>query len=222
MHTNTHSASAGAARGAISFVTVLTAVTSLFVASLAAPSAHAQGDDAPAAVDPSERWLEGYLSEDAFQMQYGWRMNVDRIGALQARVGMFYNEARDLIAIGDLLTPIGDRVDVRRLQVRVGTRAYAAFLSQEDQDIFGLGVGGEAEYFLGRDSRTSVKLSLYYAPDIITFGFADNIYDVSMRLQTRIRGGTDLFVGYRLLEIDTQLDDRKVDDNIHLGFRHRF
>jgi hypothetical protein len=66
-----------------------------------------------------------------------------------------------------------------------------------------------------------VTVALFYAPDIVTFGVADNIKDVSLRLMTRLRSGTDVFVGFRAFEIDMPVD-REVDDNLHVGFRRSF
>jgi hypothetical protein len=63
------------------------------------------------------------------------------------RGGFFYSEDRDLIAMGDLLTSIRD-VNVNALDLRVGTRVYGAFLTPQNQDVYGIGLGGEAQYFL--------------------------------------------------------------------------
>jgi hypothetical protein len=78
-----------------------------------------------------------------------------------------------------------------------------------------------AVYYFNRARTTSVSLSAFYAPDIVTFGTADNVQDVSLRLMTRLRDGTDVFVGIRAFEIDLPID-REVDDNVHVGFRRSF
>ena len=66
-----------------------------------------------------------------------------------------------------------------------------------------------------------MKLNLFYAPDIATFGTADNVKDRSIRFMTKLRDGTDVFVGFRAFEIDLPID-REVDDNLHVGFRRSF
>src|SRR5688572_13652814 len=135
--------------------------------------------------------VELYISDDALQAQYVRALDLGELGPTEMRVGFFYNEDRDLIGVGDLLAHVGDEVGVRSLEVRVGTRVYGAFLAPEDQDVFGIGLGGEAQYFFGSARNTSVTLSLFYSPDIVTFGQADNIKDASLRLMTRLRSGTD-------------------------------
>ena len=98
----------------------------------------------------------------------------------------------------------------------------AAFLAPEDQDVFSISVGGEAQYFLDRARTTSLMLGLFYAPDIATFGMADNVTDVTLRFMTRLRNGMDIFLGYRSLEFNIEPQNRTVDDNLHLGFRRSF
>lgn len=165
--------------------------------------------------------LEVYLSDDALQAMYVRTLDVGQLGPADVRGGFFYNEDRDLILTGDMLTRLGDLDSPGAFQVRAGARAYGAFLAIENEDVFGLGLGGEIEYYFARDRRTSVSLAVFYSPDIVTFGRADDIKDATLRLKTELRDGTDLFVGFRTFEIDLPVD-REVDDNMHIGFRRSF
>jgi hypothetical protein len=173
--------------------------------------------------ETTDHALEVYLSNDAMQALYirGLDVNNNDLGPIEVRGGFFYNEKRDLIATGDMLVSLGDLAEDRVIRVRAGARAYGAFLAVEDRDVFGVGIGGEAEYVFGRDRNTSIKLGLFYAPDIVLFGEADDVKDTSLRLQTELRDGTDIFIGFRAFEIDLPVD-REVDDNLHVGFRRSF
>ena len=182
----------------------------------------AQQPDEQKRVTTIDHAVELYLSDDAVEAQYIRHLDLGDLGPTEAKAGFFYNEDRDLIGIGDLLVNVGDDVGVRALEVRVGTRVYGAFLAPEDQDVFSISVGGEAQYFIDSARTTSVMLGLFYAPDISTFGEADNVYDVTLRFMTRLKNGMDVFLGYRSLEFNIQPADRKVDDNLHLGFRRSF
>ncbi len=173
-------------------------------------------------VDALDRYIEAYVSDDSIQVQYVQQVNVEGVGPIEARGGFFYNESRDLIGVVDGLLYIGDQADRRQVEVSVGTRLYGAFLNAENEDTFAVGFGGEAAFYFTADQRTAVQLTAFYAPDILTFGIANNIQDVDLRLQTRIREATDIYIGYRTLEIQTTLGDREVDDNLHIGFRRNF
>jgi hypothetical protein len=190
------------------------------LASVAAGSALAQ-DTGRNRVTTIDHAVEFYISNDALEAQYVRNLDLGELGPTEMRAGFLYNEDGDLVAIGDLLADVGDEIDARSLELRVGTRVYGAFLAPEDQDVFSVGLGGEAQYFLGSARNASVTLGLFYGPDIATFGTADHVMDVSLRLMTRLRNGTDVFVGYRSLEFGVD-PTRDVDDNLHLGFRRTF
>lgn len=165
--------------------------------------------------------LEAYVSEDAMQVLYMRQLDIDEVGSTELMGGLFFNEDRDLIAVAGALMSLGNPTERRRMTLDVGPRAYGVLLNTENDDIFGLGLGGVARYFFDSDRRTSVSLSAYYSPDILVFGNADNIKDVSLRFETGLRENTTIFLGYRILELDLELD-REVDDNMHVGFRREF
>ena len=196
------------------------ALGSAALAVVAAGSALAQ-DAGRSSVKKIDHAVEFYISNDALEAQYVRNLDLGELGPTEMRAGFLYNEDGDLVAIGDLLADVGDEIDARSLELRVGTRVYGAFLAPEDQDVFSVGLGGEAQYFLGSARNASVTLGLFYGPDIATFGTADHTMDISLRLMTRMRNGTDVFVGYRSLEFGVD-PSRDVDDNLHLGFRRSF
>jgi hypothetical protein len=206
---------------AVAAALVAAAATTPAIAQPRGPAERA-GERADDRVDSVASYLEAYVSDEALQVQYARELRIEGFGPTELRGGVFYNEQRDLIGMVDALLYIGDQANRRQIEVNVGTRLYGAFLNAENEDTFAVGLGGEAQYFFGRDQRTSLKLTAFYGPDILTFGIADNIQDVGLRLQTRIRPDTDLFVGYRSLEIETILGRRDVDDHVNIGFRRTF
>lgn len=201
-------------RGAL-LATVLVAITP-------AVAQQRDGQSADDRVTTIDHAIELYISDDAMQAQYVRTLDLGDLGPTEVRGGVFYNEDRDLIGMADFLAFVGDEVGVRDLELRVGTRVYGAFLAPEDQDIFGVGLGGEAQYFFNSARTASVTLSAFYSPDIVTFGSADNVKDASLRFMVRLRNGTDVFAGFRSFEIDLAPEDREVDDNLHVGFRRTF
>lgn len=169
----------------------------------------------------SEQGLDVYLSEDALQALYARTLAVGQVEDARVSVGFFINEARDLIGIGDASVNVIDPTRRRHWGLAVGPRAYGALLSVEDQDIFAIALGGKASYYFTDDRDTAVSLSMYYAPDIVTFGTADNVTDVSVEFETRLTERMRIYVGYRTFEIDLTVD-REVDDGLHLGLRGNF
>jgi hypothetical protein len=170
----------------------------------------------------SEQGIDVYLSEDALQVMYARQLNNNDFGPIQVRAGALFNENRDLVAIADGLVQIGEVEPRERLRFAAGPRVYGAFLGTENEDVFSIAVGGEAEYFLGNQRAASIMLALYYAPDILTFGTADNLSDVSVRINFGLNSNINVYAGYRLFEIETLDADREVDDHLHIGFRYNF
>lgn len=168
-----------------------------------------------------------YISEDAIDVEYLQERDVSQVGRTQLSASAFFNETRDLIAMGSALMIIGEPQAFQRFSLRAGPRVYAGFLNSENEDIFGIGIGGEARYVLGPEFGGSVVLELFYAPDILVFGNADGVRDTTLRFEAGMpqnvarEGRTSLFVGYRNLEFDMAFN-RQVDDNVHIGFRHVF
>lgn len=169
-----------------------------------------------------EHEIELYLSEDAVQGRYVREIDVDVVGRAEVGAGVFFNEQRDLVAIATGLSRIGGTDRFPRFELRGGIRVYGAFLSLENEDVFGLGIGGDARYFLGPDRGSAIVLELFYAPDIAVFGTANNIKDASVRFEVGLRANTTVFVGYRTFEIDLLAGTRDLDDDIHIGFRSQF
>ena len=170
--------------------------------------------------------IEAYVSGKTIDVQYFRELRVEDFGVVQASAGVLYNEQRDLVGVFDALWYIGDEARQREIEVSVGTRVFAAFLNQENEDTLGVGFGGEAEWFFNQKRRSSLRLSAFYAPDILTFGIANNIRDYALDLRTRIGDRTFAFVGFRHLEVDTVSEavsgNRNLDNEIHIGFRRTF
>ena len=200
-----------------------TVITLAFAASgCFAGSAYAQDNEAHARV--GGRALEAYISEQALAGQYIRDIDTDKLGALEGRGGFLYNKDDDLVLNRDLLGLIGGRDAHSRegLHFRAGTRMYAAWLDAEDDDVFSVAVGGEAQYTFGDRRRYGVVLSAFYAPDLLTFGHTDHVIDASLRFQAELAPGTQLFIGGRSLKFDTDLGTRSLDDNVQVGVRYVF
>jgi hypothetical protein len=170
--------------------------------------------------------FEAYVSGKSLDVQYNRELRVEDVGVVEGSAGVFWNEQRDLVGMFDALMYIGDQARQREIEVSVGTRIFAAFLNQENEDTLGVGFGGKAEWFFNQKHRSSLRLSLFYAPDILTFGIADDVKDYAFDLTTKVGDKTYAFVGFRHLEIATTSQavsgNRNLDDDVHIGFRHTF
>lgn len=180
-------------------------------------TAHAQPTN-----DATNHGIEAYLSENAMQALYTRRMDVGDLGVGDLHAGVFFNEDRDLVGIGDLLTDVADSNRFPRWGFQVGPRTYAILLSAENQDVFGIGVGGRVRYTPGSGESVSIQLIGFYAPDILTFGEADNVSEITTRVELALNSSCTGFIGYRIFNVGLLGADKRLDDGLHIGLRRSF
>jgi hypothetical protein len=198
-----------------------------FAALSSLPAAAQEGDKVADRVHSVNQSVEAYVSGKTIDAQYYRELRIEGVGPVQASAGVLYNEQRDLVGVFDALMYLGDQARQREIEVSAGARVFAAFLNQENEDTLGVGFGGQAEWFFNQKRRSSLRLTAFYAPDILTFGIANNIRDYGLDLKTRLGPrNTFGYVGFRHLEVDTVSEavsgNRNLDNEIHIGFRTTF
>lgn len=195
-------------------------VASVVIIGTCASPAYAQPDDP----EPTTRGheIEFYLAGEALQAMYTTELDIGELGMNGVRAGFLFSEARDLVLVGDMLVDVDQRPERPRWSLDVGPRVYGALLSVENQDVFSIAIGGRLSYLFRQNGATTMSVSAFYGPDIITFGNADNVVDVTIRFETQLTPETRVFLGYRSLEFELLDAERKIDDDVHIGFRRRF
>ncbi|MGH8167199.1 MAG: hypothetical protein ACREQ1_08170, partial [Woeseiaceae bacterium] len=73
-----------------------------------------------------------------------------------------------------------------------------------------------------RNPRVTIVGQVAYAPDILTFGSADNMFDVVARAEIPLTDRVTGFGGYRQFEIDLVEGRTELEESIHIGLRYRF
>jgi hypothetical protein len=164
------------------------------------------------------------FSDDTLQFRYrDAGKNVDVGTGGRASAAMFLSESRDIVFFGDLLFPAD--IDAEQLQLLFGPRMYAALLEDENTDVLSLSLGGEARFEL--TSNLAVAAQAFYAPDILTFGTADSMTDLSARLEFELQDRLTVFGGMRwfefelIEEIDGN-DERTLQEELFAGMSWRF
>jgi len=164
------------------------------------------------------------FTDDTMQLRYrDAGRNVDVGRGSRASAAIFLSEARDLVFFGDLLFPAD--IGAEQLQLTFGPRMYAALLEDENNDVLSLSLGGEARFEL--TSKLAVAAQAFYAPDILTFGTADSLTDLSARIEYELQPRLSVFGGMRwfefelIEEIDGN-DERTLQEEVFAGLSWRF
>lgn len=194
---------------------IVAAVLSVF--SLAA---HAQGRS-----EDAQRG-EVALSNETLQLRYIGREGA--VGAGGQVTGTFFlSEERDVVLSGAALFPadLPDNLDFgRRLSLRFGPQVYAALLKEENNDVLAMSVGAQARFVLNRRMGLAISGQAFYAPDILTFGSADSLTDLSARAEMQIGPQLQAFGGMRWFEFDLSEGGgkRTLQEELFFGVGYRF
>ena len=162
------------------------------------------------------------LSNDTMQLRYeggGGMVGVDRS---RVSAAFFLSEERDIVLSAGLAFPA--QIDLGRLSVAVGPQVYAALLEEENNDVMSVSVGAQLRFLLNRRMGFAVAGHAYYAPDILTFGSADNLTDLSARAEISLAPRVTAFGGMRWFEFDLTEGggERTLQEEVFVGFGYRF
>jgi hypothetical protein len=163
--------------------------------------------------------FEVALSTESAQLSLGFDSSTIGYGGAEISVGGFFNDDDDVMgSLGFMVSgvPAGEQP----FSFELGAEFYVAGVDKPDQDFQALALGGGARYHIPANTPMSLGAQLLYAPNITTFGDADDLLDFTVRYQIDLLPSASAFLGYRRLQADLDRDDNyKLDNNVHLGIR---
>lgn len=173
-------------------------------------------------MQPTGSSAELALSDDTIQLRY--LTAGDKVGVDGGRLSgtFFLSEERDIVLSAGLLFP--STLDLGRLTIAFGPQLYAALLEEENNDVMSVSVGVEARLLLNQSMGLALAGQAYYAPDILTFGSADNLTDLSARVELGVAPRVIAFGGMRWFEFDLVdgAGERTLQEELFVGFGYRF
>ncbi|WP_116813398.1 YfaZ family outer membrane protein [Steroidobacter cummioxidans] len=197
----------------------------IIVLMAAAGTAMAQRSDQPGDIPKGKaKVAEVQVSSDTLQLRY--IANGKIVGASNSRFSgtFFLSEDRDIVLSSGLVFPVD--YDLGRLSLLIGPQVYAAFLSDPNEEVMALSLGADLRFVLNKKLDFAVSGQAYYAPNILTFGSADELVDLSARAEIALAKNFQAFGGYRWFHVDltsTQGNSRKTLQNqVFFGLAYRF
>ena len=161
-------------------------------------------------------------SNDTLQLKY--LSSGKKVGVTNSRFSgaFFLSEDRDIVLSAGLVFPVD--YNFGRLSVLIGPQVYAALLHEENNDVVAMSLGAEMRFVLDKDLDLAVAGYAYYAPDILTFGSADQLSDLSAQLEIPLSKELKGFAGYRWFRFDlTEGGGRQTLQNqLFVGLGYRF
>jgi hypothetical protein len=162
------------------------------------------------------------LSNDTLQLRYETGGNMVGVDRSRFSAAFFLSEDRDIVLSAGLAFPAD--IDLGPLSVAVGPQVYAALLEDENNDVMSVSVGAQVRFLLNRRTGLALAGHAYHAPDILTFGSADNLTDLSARVEIGFGPRVIAFGGMRWFEFDLTEGEgeRTLQEEIFVGFGYRF
>jgi hypothetical protein len=171
---------------------------------------------------PDGHEAEVALSNDTLQLKY--LTGGETVGVNDSRFSgtFFLSEDRDIVLSAALLFPVD--LDLGPLSILLGTQVYAALLDEENNDVMAASVGAELRFPLDRKRGLAISGHAYYAPDILTFGSADNLTDLGARVEIGLADQVRAFAGMRWFEFDLTdgSGERTLQEEVYVGLGYRF
>lgn len=182
----------------------------------------AQGAQAQQTNAAQRRSAEIALSNDTLQLSYIGSSQMVKVDGSEMSAAFFLSEQRDIVLFGGLMFPAD--LNLGALTISFGPRAYAALLEEENNDVMSLSVGTQLRLDLNRPRGLAVVGQAFYAPDILTFGSADSLTDLSARAEVRIAPRLTGFAGMRWFEFDLAEGggERTLQEELFAGFGWQF
>ena len=162
------------------------------------------------------------LSNDTLQLRYVTGGQLVGVDSGRFSGAFFLSEERDTVFSAGLVFPAG--IDLGPVSLAAGPQVYAALLEDENDDVMSVSVGAEVRLLLNRRRGLAVAGHAYYAPDILTFGSADNLTDLSARVEMGLLDQALVFGGMRWFEFDLTEGggERTLQEEVFVGFGYRF
>lgn len=178
--------------------------------------------EAQSAAAPTGRIGEIALSNDTLQLHYETESKAVGVDGGRLSGTFFLSEERDIVLSGGLVMPT--TLNLGRLSALLGTQVYAALLEEENNDVMSISIGAELRYLLNERLGLALAGHAYYAPDILTFGSADNLTDFAARVEIALADRVTAFGGMRWFEFDLTegLGERTLQKEIYVGLGYRF
>ena len=164
--------------------------------------------------------LDLNLSNKSAQLRYATVIGGTTMGRSETSVGFLYtDEEKYVFDLGLLVVDVAGSKSPG-LEIGVGPRFYAA--DGDNGQAIAIGLGGRLRYKIPALQRLNFGLEGYYAPDIVAFADADNMYEVGFRMGYEILPTADVYAGYRRIRAKFNLGDETLDESLMFGFKLSF
>ena len=162
------------------------------------------------------------LSNDSVRVRYGKDVSTSPQGRKELGVGALYNTNDNTMV--DAWFHITDEAGSKApgLDASVGFKAYLG--KTKHMEYLGLGIGGALLYRPVQNNRMVLSAGGYFAPNIVTFLDADNLWEINVRIGYEILPAAIAYISYQNVRVNFSVaeDEQVIQRGGQLGLELRF
>lgn len=166
----------------------------------------AEPDDEAARFEHPDQ-IELELTNETVQGRYFTDAGMVGLDGNQLSFGLLFSEDRDFIGDAQIMAPgLMDDFVPDFVELSFGGRAFIALLGDPSEEVAGLAPGATARVALPflEDVPLAAVGHVFFAPDILSFGEAEEVVDFGGRVEARFLERATGFVGIRVLNFERQ------------------
>lgn len=166
--------------------------------------------------------LDMNFSNESVRARYSQDVNSSPQGRKEIGMGVLYNTDNNVMF--DAWFQITDEAGSKApgLDAGVGFKAYVG--QTDTQDYMAVAIGGELLYRPVQNNRVLFQGGMFFAPGIVTFLDADNLWEANLRVGYEILPTALAYVAYRTIRVNFEIaeDEEEIDRGAQLGLELRF
>ena len=163
------------------------------------------------------------LSDTSAQFKFSNRIGNPGAGRSELGFGFLYNDDNNYLAEASLLIIDVAGTKTPGLEVGVGPKLYVAKHKDTGGNAVAVGIGGQLRYKLPSLSRINFTVAGYYAPSIVSFSDANDMYELGAQAGYEILPTANVYLGYRHIEVNFDpIGSHSIDETWMVGMKFSF
>ena len=162
------------------------------------------------------------LSNESVRVRYGTDLNVSPQGRKEVGVGALYNTNDNVML--DAWFHITDEAGSKApgLDASVGFKTYLG--KTKHLEYLALGIGGELIYRPVQNNRILLSAGAHFAPNIVTFLDADNMWEINLRVGYEVLPSAIAYLSYQNVRVNFGIfeNEQVVQRGGQIGLELRF
>lgn len=162
------------------------------------------------------------LSDKSVQGKYAMAIGGSAVGRTELSFGLLYNDDDDSNYLGEVGLMVVDVAGSKAPGLELGVGGKLYFADATNGDAVALGLGGHLRYKLTALPRMNFGAVGLYAPSIVSFADADNMYELGASIGYELLPTANVYVGYRHIRADFDKGAQSIDETMMLGLKMSF